>query len=149
MEWLFPLFALVFIGVITAVNVRSFAAGRRAWGRFGAEHGLVSRGSYFSPGLEGRYAGAAIEVELVHRGSGRSRSHYTKYRVTIDAPMPSGLHVRKEGLLHLLGKVVGVGDDIQVGDPELDDALMITGNDMVRIIRLLNIPRSVPRCSAW
>lgn len=127
------------VGVAILGRARVFAARRRIWELLARKHGFTLRGSYFSPLLEGRYAGVGIEVRLERRHNRNNETH-TIYRVDIGAPMPSGFLVRKEGLLHLLGKVVGVHDDIQVGNPELDDALQITGNDMVRIIRLLNIP---------
>ena len=134
----FALFGLAVLGIVVGRS-RAFAARRRTWELLARKHGFTLCGSYFSPVLEGRYAGSRIEVRLEYP-RGRNKEAYTIHRVDIDAPMPSGFLVRKEGLLQLLGKVVGARDDIQVGNPELDDALQITGNDMVRIIRLLNIP---------
>jgi len=135
------LLIIAFVLVVVVVSVVSFMGHRREWQALAAKHGLTLRGSYTSPVLEGRYGGVAVAVRLErHFSRRRNDDRSTRYRVAIGAHMPAGFYVRKEGLLQLLGKVVGIGDDIQVGNPELDDALMITGNDMVRIIRLLNIP---------
>jgi hypothetical protein len=132
------IFSAIVIGIAVA-SFSWFSHSRRGWEQLAVERGFSLRGSYFSPVLEGRYGGVEVEVRLERRRVGRNDQRYTRYRVEIGAPMPAGFCVRKEGLLQLLGKVVGIHDDIQVGNPELDDALMITGDDMVRIIRLLNI----------
>ncbi len=134
-----PFLIIGFIIVVFAVVFVSYSNSHRAWQDLAARHGLSLRGSYFSPVIEGRYANVAIAVSLERRFAGRNDKRYTRYRAAIGARMPAGFRVRKEGLLQLLGKVVGIGEDIQVGNPELDEALMITGDDMVRIIRLLNI----------
>ncbi len=134
-----PFIVIAIVIGIAVVSFSWFSHGRRGWEQLASERGLSLRGSYFSPVLEGRYDGVGVQVRLDRRRVGRSDQHYTRYRVAIGTPMPSGFRVRKEGLLQLLGKVVGIHDDIQVGNPELDDALVITGDDMVRIIRLLNI----------
>jgi hypothetical protein len=135
----FVLFFVVIIGV-AAVFMASFVGRRRAWAELARAHQLELGGWYFWPVLEGRFRGHRIQVSLERRSrrAGRNDGSHTRYRVTIAAPMPSGFSVRKEGLLQLLGKVVGM-QDITIGDPELDDALLINGNDMVGIIRLLNI----------
>lgn len=133
----FVLFFLVFVG-IAGVSAYSFSKKRDQWRAFAHERGLSLGGSFFRPVLEGHYAGHAVHVLLERRGR-RNDSHYTVYRVQVGVPMPPGFAVSKEGLLHRLGKVVGV-HDITVGNPELDEALSIKGNDRVAILRLMNVP---------
>jgi hypothetical protein len=136
-----PIIIIMLMVGLAVWAAASFARHRRAWAELAREHGLQLQGSYFGPVLVGRYGGHTIQVGLDRRRQfgRRSDDTFTQYRVTIGAPMPSGFSVRKEGLLHQLGKVIGI-HDIRVGDSELDEALSIKGNDMVGIIRLFGIP---------
>lgn len=115
---------------------------RDEWRAFARENGLSLGGSLFHPTIEGRYGDHDVAVRIV--GSRRRNDDAkTIYRVRVAAPMPPGFSVGKEGVLHRLGKLVGI-HDIAVGNPELDEALTIGGDDRVGIIRLMNVPEVGP-----
>jgi hypothetical protein len=127
---------IVFLGALAALPLASSIRHHSEWSTFAYVRNLELRGSWRSPAIEGRHRGHRIRV-IAERPL-TSKHIYTTYRVTIEAPMPPGFMVREEGLLQLLGQVVGV-QDIKVGDRELDDALVIQGDDIHGVIRLMNL----------
>lgn len=126
----------VFVVALVALPLASAIGHHSEWSTFAYMHNLELRGSWRSLAIEGRHRGHRIRVSAERPVL--SKHVYTTYRVTIAAPMPPGLKVREEGLLQLLGQVVGV-QDITVGDRELDDALVIQGDDIDGVIRLMNL----------
>lgn len=127
---------IVFLGALVALPLASSIRHHSEWSTFAYVRNLELRGSWLSPAIEGRHRGHRVRVTAERPLM--SKHIYTTYRVTIEAPMPPGFKVREEGLLQLLGQVVGV-QDITVGDRELDDALVIQGDDIDGVTRLMNL----------
>jgi hypothetical protein len=130
-------FPLVVVVAILVGHTVVYARRGRAWEAFARDHGLTLRGSG-RPVIEGRYHDAQIRVRLVYRGGGKSKRAVTEYRVNVRERMPAGFSVAKEGLLDRVGKFIGGKADATIGDPELDEALWVQGDDM-DTIRLLQI----------
>lgn len=135
-------FGIVFIfGVILAILVGHMvvhARRGRGWEAFARERGLAFRGGG-RPVIEGRHHDTEVRVQLVYRGGSNSKRAVTLYRVAVRERMPPGFSVAKEGLLDRVGKVIGGRADATIGDPELDAALWVKGDDM-DTVRLLQIP---------
>jgi hypothetical protein len=112
---------------------------RENWANFAQRYGLQYAGTTFG-GISGWYGKASIRLNTITRGSGKNRSTYTQFHATINAPMPVGLVLYKEGLFSKLGKVFG-GEDVQVGDPAIDNAFIIKAGDLLGAHRLLSIPQ--------
>lgn len=78
--------------------------------------------------LTGKYRGYFVSVDIEVHSHGKSSTTYTRYKVWPGTPIPDGLVVTKEGLLNKIGKFLG-GQDIQVGDPVVDNSLLIKGRN--------------------
>lgn len=90
--------------------------------------------------LSGKIQGSLVVVETITRGSGKSSSKYTRYRVSHSRPLRLGLQVRKEGFLSGMAKTFGA-QDIQVGDPDFDARVLVKGNDPDAVIHFLTRDR--------
>ncbi|MCC6465259.1 MAG: hypothetical protein IT463_07975 [Planctomycetes bacterium] len=137
----FLLFAAFFIGLVVYGFIHAKKV-REAWAGFAGAHGLSYNGAIGAtsrPHIQGWYKNVFIDISTITRGSGKNRSTYTVYHASINAPMPAGLLVTKEGLLAKLGQMFG-GSDIQVGDREMDAALNIKARDAQGAVTLLRMP---------
>jgi hypothetical protein len=110
---------------------------RENWANFARRHNLQYAGTTFG-GITGWFGAAQIRINTITRGSGKNRSTYTQFHATIGAPMPAGLVLYKEGFFSKLGKVFG-GDDVQVGDPNIDNAFIIKATDLLGTHTLLSL----------
>lgn len=135
-------FVIIVIGaVIAAIAFSSHRAKvvRQNWIMFGQKHKLNQQGSPTSPMIQGWFGNTYITLNTQVRGSGKNRTTYTQHHAAINAPMPMGLEMYKEGFFSSIGKIVGT-QDIQVGDAAVDAAFMIKGNDTTGIKTLLTLP---------
>jgi hypothetical protein len=131
--------------VMAVVFAAIFAVGyvirqnqNQKWAAIAASIGLdFVEGSFLSyPRLLGSFDGVDVVVDTETRGSGKSKTVYTRFSATIPEPMPAGLALLKEGFLSGIGKFFGA-QDIQLGDKRVDDALIIKGEDVAGVKRLL------------
>ena len=76
-----------------------------------------------------------------HTVSHRRQSHVTYTRMRAPYVNPEGFRftIYRKGLFSDLGKLLGM-QDIEVGDPEFDEAFIIKGNDEVRVRDLFADP---------
>ncbi len=75
-------------------------------------------------------------VDLEHRGSGRNRRLVTVVTADVGVPLPAGLRLVEENLLHGIAKLFGA-QDVTVGRDDVDDALVIKALDEAAATRLL------------
>jgi hypothetical protein len=137
MCFVFAVVAGVIALVIWSINRQKKV--REAWLQFARGNQLQVQGSQHRPTIQGWYGPVWITLNTVVRGSGKNRTTYTQHHATINAPMPQGLVLYKEGFFSKMGKMMG-GQDVQTGDRQLDDAFIIKGQDLLGIHDLLNLP---------
>ncbi|MCF6227403.1 MAG: hypothetical protein L3J82_01890 [Planctomycetes bacterium] len=133
---------LIIAGIVVAIIIASIGHKKKvqeAWTAIAAKYRLKYMGNT-SGGLSGNVNGIFCNVSTVTRGSGKNRSTYTVYTAYVGASLPNGLSLTREGFFSKVGKMFG-GQDIQTGDRRLDDSLIIKGQDVSGIIRLLTIPQ--------
>ena len=80
--------------------------------------------------LSGKYNSVKVKLLTETRGGGGNSSSTTYYIIeaSFEGNLSLGLSIYKEGFFSKVGKVFGT-QDIQVGWKELDDLVMIKGND--------------------
>ena len=71
---------------------------------------------------------------------GRQQSHYTRMRAPYVNPEGFRFTIYRKGFFSDLGKLLGM-QDIEVGDPEFDEAFIIKGNDEARVRELFSNPK--------
>ncbi|MCA8915004.1 MAG: hypothetical protein KDB90_06295 [Planctomycetes bacterium] len=138
-------FGFIFAFVIVAVVVGLIAWGahnqkkiRENWAMFARKNGLQMQGSKTRPTIQGWLGPVYITLNTIVRGSGKNRTTYTQYHATINAPMPAGIVLYKEGFFSKVGKVFG-GQDVQIGDPVIDNAFIIKAQDLLGVHNLLGL----------
>jgi hypothetical protein len=123
----------------------------RAW--FGPSREEVWR--QLSTAIEGRYVdGGFMRTDKVEAGhgpwivtldtytvsTGKSTVIYTRIRAPYVNPDSFRFTIYRKGLFSELGKRLGM-QDIDVGDPQFDDAFIIQGTDEMKIRTLLSDPK--------
>ncbi|MED5370823.1 MAG: hypothetical protein VX899_07410 [Myxococcota bacterium] len=140
MEAIFPMvFMIGVFGLIVWWGMSQAKKRNAMYAQAAAQLGLeiFSQSSYGHPKLSGIYRGFMVNVDIEVHGSGKHKTTYTRFRVAFPDRVPSGLNVTKEGLGGKIGKFFG-GQDIQVGDPTLDNALLIKGDDPAQVVAFFN-----------
>lgn len=144
MDIAFPfLFVIIVVGFVIAMIVWSINQQKKVrenWMKFAQKHGLKIQGGAgigSRPTVQGWLDGVHIQLNTVVRGSGKNRSTYTQHHATVNAPMPAGLVLTKEGLFSKVGKMFG-GEDVQIGDRAIDDAFIIKAQDLIGTHDLLS-----------
>lgn len=136
---------LGFVGTIIAIVAAHKAREElnKAWHVVGNEMGLTHTASDWSvaPRLEGTVSGSSVTVDIDKRGSGKSQTPYTRFRVGIPG-MGSDLLIKEEGFLSAISRALGSGD-IQVGDAEFDRRFHIQGHDAHAVREYLTPRRRV------
>lgn len=89
--------------------------------------------------LSGALDGVPVEVRTEQRGSGKSKRTATVIEVTLPDRTPADLRLSVEGFGDRLMKALG-GQDVQVGDREVDALLRVRGDDPEAIQTFLHRP---------
>lgn len=136
-----PLFFAFFIGII-ALGIYSHKKAKERWMQFARTYGLT----YNPPGwgsqshMSGWFDGIYVHIGTVTRGSGKNRHTYTQFQAMLaGGVMPYGLQVYQETIFSKVGVFFG-GQDIQLGDQQLDTAFVFKGNNPADVHRLVTIP---------
>ena len=127
---------------------RAIAAWREA--ALGLGLNLQHTGGFDDPVMYGVIGEIPVHATIEWRGSGRNRTRYTVVKADVGRRLPRGFSLRTEGLGAGLMKVLGE-QDIELGDPRLDAALMVQGDRPAEMRALLRAPRvrdAVLRCFA-
>jgi biotin carboxyl carrier protein len=109
---------------------------------------LKGTGSLEEPVMYGVIDGIPVHATVEYLGSGRNRTRYTVVRADVGVALPRGFKLSTEGLATGLLKMLGE-QDIQLGDPVLDDKLLVQGSQPGRMRELLRRPdvrRAVLAC---
>jgi hypothetical protein len=69
-----------------------------------------------------------IVLDTYTESSGDSHTTYTRARAPFLAPMGFRFAIYRKGLFSGMGKLMGM-QDIEIGEPDFDDAFIIQGND--------------------
>jgi hypothetical protein len=124
----------------------------RAWSEAARQLGLAFTPGGFLKGrkLAGRVAGMQVVVVTFTRGSGKNSSTFTRFCVTFPRPLGLGLSLTKEGFFSGVSKFFG-SQDIQIGDPAFDQAMIIKGTSEHSIQSFLTPARRlrIQRFMAW
>jgi hypothetical protein len=92
--------------------------------------------------ISGTYSGRIVDIHQETRGTGKSSTTYTIFRVKFKKPVGADLHLSREGFLSKLGKAVLHTQDIQLNDPEFDGKVMVKGSDESKVKTFLVSPAS-------
>lgn len=131
-----PLTALVATFVLAVVMwLLSMRRARQRWQELAGRWGW-SFHDLRQPQLRGVRHGVHACVDLEHRGSGRNRRLVTVVTADVGVPLPAGLRLVEENLLHGIAKLFGA-QDVTVGRDDVDDALVIKALDEAAAARLL------------
>ncbi len=136
-----PLF-LIFFGGIIALGIYQQKKARERWEFFARTYGLSIAPSGWgrSGHMSGWFDGIYVHIGTVTRGSGKNRHTYTQFQAMLAGGiMPAGLQIYQETIFSKVGVFFG-GQDIEVGDAQLDAAFVFKGNDPNAVFRLVTIP---------
>lgn len=136
-----PLFFAFFIGMI-ALGIYQTKKAKERWQEFARAYGLTCNvGGWASQShISGWFDGVYVHIGTVTRGSGKNRHTYTQFQAMLASGiMPYGLQVYQETVFSKVGVFFG-GQDIQIGDPQLDAAFVFKGNIPNDVHRLVTIP---------
>lgn len=87
--------------------------------------------------IKGDYRSWTVQMDPVARGSGKSKSYYTRATVFYKKPLGLGLSVSSEGFLDRLSRKLQSKSDIELGDPDIDRRIQIQATDAQRARALL------------
>jgi len=90
-----------------------------------------------SGSIQGSLNGHRVAVTTFNKGSGKSSSTYTRYRMDYRHSVPVDLMIRRQGMFQELGKTFGM-QDIETGNPGFDDIALVQGSDPDKVLRLLS-----------
>lgn len=141
----FIIFVLIVGGVIALIvwGVNAQKKIRQKWFEFAQANGLEYTGGISAsanPHIAGWYNRTHVTINTVTRGSGKNRSTFTQFNGHVNVPMPNGLNLVREGFFNKVGKFFG-GQDVQLGDAQLDAAFLIKAHDVVGAFNLMRIPQ--------
>jgi len=128
------------LAVIVAVSYFNRRARRAAWDELASQNGLIFEpGNYRgkSPSVSGVYRGHSLLVDTFTRGSGKSRTTYTRITLNVNNPTGLKLSISGEGVGSKLKKLLGA-IEILVGDEAIDAKFFIQGSPEMAVQRLLS-----------
>lgn len=134
---------LIIAAVVLSIGAAVWTRYRQSsvWKKVARKLGLGISDTGFSsqPSIYGEFRGRNVSVQTEIVGSGKNKAVYTVVQAPFTGLAPSGLLVYREGFAQKMGKMFG-GEDIQIGDPELDDTFIIRGNSSREVSDLLTTP---------
>ena len=137
----FPLF-VGFALAIAGFNFWRQHQRAQGWAAWAAQKGFTAAGGspFRPPDLSGKRGGVPVAVVVESRRSGKNSYLVAVVRATVSAHLPRGLHVRREVLMDGVAKLIGE-QDIRIGDPWLDSAVMVQADAPADAVRgLLSQP---------
>jgi hypothetical protein len=81
-----------------------------------------------------------ITLDTYSESSGESSVTYTRMRAPYINPEGFQFTIYRKGIFSALGKLLGM-QDIEVGDPDFDEAFIIKGNDESKVVSLFSDTR--------
>ncbi len=140
-----PLVLLLIVGGVAVaiwVAVQHQKKVERAWTSAAQRLGLSYEPPrlFSRPSMSGEVHGCRVRVEVYRRSSGKHSENFTRYRAYYPEPLRLGLRLKREGMFSGVSKFFG-SQDIEVGDPQFDGAVMVKGADPVAVTRFLTPSR--------
>ncbi|MFC1849828.1 hypothetical protein ACFL27_06430 [candidate division CSSED10-310 bacterium] len=119
---------IIVVGII-AISIWYRHRSTKKWKSLALELGLQFQQATFlhRPEIRGQFRNHQVHIYTYSTG-GRSNQTYTVVRLFLNHPVNLGLQVYKEGFFSKIGKAVG-SQDIQLNDPQFDEAMMVKGNE--------------------
>lgn len=116
----------LFIAFIFVAIYFSRRAREKAWRELADSTGLTyeSGGFLGSSRVTGTYRSHSLTLETFTRGTGKSRTTYTRIVLFVNNQTGAYLALYEEGFFSKIGKFFGM-QDIQIGDEELDQRFII------------------------
>ncbi len=90
--------------------------------------------------LSGNFDGCELQVQTLTKGSGKNAKRYTRYRVNYPRPLGIAFTITRQGFMSGLTKALGA-QDIEVGDLNFDQSVMIKGPDPRAVVEFLTPER--------
>ncbi len=114
----------------------------RSWEEAAAQLGLeYRRGTWGVGEMAGTVRGISVSVSIFRRGNGDSSSSWTRYQLGFPSGGPS-VSMEPESFLSGWKALIGMkGQDIVVGDPAFDKAVIVRGEDPDQVKRFLSPAR--------
>lgn len=139
--FIFILFAGVMI-IVIVVGISQSKQATEAWSSAARSLGLTldPGGAFRRRNLSGIHRDNHVQVDTFSRGSGKSSTTYTRYRIRYPKPLGLGLQLTQEGFFTGVSKAFGA-QDIEVGDAGFDQSVLIKGNNPQAITRFLTLAR--------
>lgn len=134
---LISLLTIIIGGVGIAYTVNKSKKMNDIFLALGTKYGLKVKhmGKVFSePELTGRYKGLQIHVSFTYA----NKTTYLSLRAGFVKKMPLGFEISPENFGTGLKSLIGMNDDMQIGDKAFDDALLIESNDEQYLRAYLN-----------
>ncbi len=110
---------------------------RRLSDEIGAEY--IEGGHWRGNKVQAHIGPWTITLDTYTVSSGHSHITYTRMRAPYVNPEAFRFTIYRKGLFSELGKLLGM-QDIEVGDPEFDEAFVIKGNDETKVRELFATP---------
>ncbi|MBN2686080.1 MAG: hypothetical protein JXR40_12425 [Pontiellaceae bacterium] len=131
-----------FILVIVAIVIFSTMSGKASGDQWKNAADLLHL--RYEPGMMGGVGsihgtrnGNNVAVTVFTRGSGNSSRSYTRYRMDYRNMIPLEMKIVRQGVFQEVGKAFGMLQDIEVGNPEFDNHLLVKGADAQRVRAVL------------
>ena len=142
-ELLFTLAPPILLVVVGVAAFRHRERTSKAWMGLARRHGLEAGPTVplvfgHLPVLTGTVHGHGVEIRVVRRGGGKSKSSHTVVQTRLSIPVPAGLKVTRDTLVGGLLTAMG-GQDIPLADPRLDKQLKVQGKSPQAVRDLLDI----------
>jgi len=141
-----PAFPFIFLGIfgaaIAAISSRRKLA-NEAWATAARELGITLKptagvvGFFGKYSMTGRINGLTVTIDT-HQSNDNT---YTRYRVRYP-PLGLGLQAKRQHAFARVGKLLGF-QDIEVGDPVFDDAIIVKGDYVEQVASFLTPSRRV------
>lgn len=125
----FCLFGVLASAIAIYSGYRRMQAVGAAWQDVAMRTGLTFQAGNFlmMPSLSGEFRRRRLLMNTFSRGSGRSRTTYTRVALTLKAPGAGSLALSPQGFLSGIGKALGM-QDVEIGSERFDSAFMVKGN---------------------
>jgi len=133
----FTIFIIV-VAVLLVSGAKTAKANREKWKAAADVLGLgFYEGGFGNIGtISGEIDGLRVSVSTITRGSGKSSQTFTQYTMNYRERFPVDFRMSRQGFLHGVGQVFGL-HDIETGNPEFDDQVLVKGGDPIAVIAFL------------
>ncbi|MBI3762629.1 MAG: hypothetical protein HY260_12330 [Chloroflexi bacterium] len=131
--WIIPLVIVgdvilmaAFVALAFGIAYYQRQARERAWGELAGRTGLTLEPGNFltGPRVTGNFRGHTITLDTFSRGSGKSRTTYTRIVVFVNNQANVYLALYQESVFSKIGKFFGM-EDVQIGDEDVDRRFII------------------------